>query len=66
MAPADLGGFARGLRGWRNLAGLSVTMPHKEALAARVDELAGPTALIGAVGVMHRPGARSCMIANDP
>lgn len=39
VAPGDLGGFARGLRGWRNLAGLSVTMPHKEALAAHVDEL---------------------------
>jgi shikimate dehydrogenase len=49
VAPGDLGGFARGLRGWRNLAGLSVTMPHKEALAAHVDEL----------------GQASSMIAND-
>jgi shikimate dehydrogenase len=54
VAPGDLGGFARGLHGWRNLAGLSVTMPHKEALAAHVDELAGPTALIGAVNVVRR------------
>ena len=54
VAPGDLGGFARGLRGWRNLAGLSVTMPHKEALAAHVDELAGPAALIGAVNVVRR------------
>ena len=54
VAPADLGGFARGLRGWRNLAGLSVTMPHKEALAAHVDALAGPAALIGAVNVVRR------------
>jgi shikimate 5-dehydrogenase len=48
VAPADLGGFARGLRGWRNLAGLSVTMPHKESLATHVDEL------IGAVNVVRR------------
>ncbi|HEX3311928.1 MAG TPA: shikimate dehydrogenase [Streptosporangiaceae bacterium] len=54
VAPADLGGFARGLRGWRNLAGLSVTMPHKEALAAHVDELIGAAVLIGAVNVVRR------------
>src|SRR2546430_13025365 len=54
VAPGDLGGFARGLRGWRNLAGLSATMPHKEALAAHVDELAGSAALIGAVNVVRR------------
>jgi shikimate dehydrogenase len=63
VAPADLGGFARGLRGWRNLAGLSVTMPHKEALAAHVDELIGAAAPIGAVNVVPcwdpRPGAGS-------
>jgi shikimate dehydrogenase len=54
VAPGDLGGFARGLRGWRNLAGLSVTMPHKEALAAHVDELIGAAALVGAVNVVRR------------
>lgn len=54
VAPDDLGGFARGLRGWRNLAGLSVTMPHKEALAAHVYELIGAAALIGAVNVVRR------------
>ena len=54
VAPGDLGGFTRGLRGWRNLAGLSVTMPHKQALTAHVDELAGQAALIGAVNVVRR------------
>jgi shikimate dehydrogenase len=54
VAPGDLGAFAHGLRWWRNLAGLSVTMPHKEALAAHVDELAGAAALIGAVNVVRR------------
>ena len=56
VAPGDLGAFARGLRGWRNLAGLSVTMPHKEALAAHVDALAGPAALINATSLGMRPG----------
>ena len=64
VAPADLGGFARGLRGWRNLAGLSVTMPHKEALAAHVDELAGPAALIGAVNVVRRESDGRLVAAN--
>jgi shikimate dehydrogenase len=64
VAPGDLGGFARGLRGWRNLAGLSVTMPHKEALAAHVDELAGPAALIGAVNVVRREPDGRLVAAN--
>ena len=54
VAKRDLGGFARGMRGWRNLAGLSVTMPHKEALAEHADEQAGPAVLIGAVNVVRR------------
>ncbi|HEY3653091.1 MAG TPA: shikimate dehydrogenase, partial [Streptosporangiaceae bacterium] len=54
VTPGDLGGFTRGLHGWRNLAGLSVTMPHKEALAAHVDELTGAAALVGAVNVVRR------------
>jgi shikimate dehydrogenase len=64
VTPGDLGGFARGLRGWRNLAGLSVTMPHKEALAAHVDELAGPAALIGAVNVVRREADGRLVAAN--
>jgi shikimate dehydrogenase len=64
VASGDLGGFARGLRGWRNLAGLSVTMPHKEALAAHVDELSGPAALIGAVNVVRREADGRLVAAN--
>ncbi len=64
VAPADLGGFARGLRGWRNLAGLSVTMPHKEALAAHVDELIGAAALVGAVNVVRRESDGRLVAAN--
>jgi hypothetical protein len=64
VAPGDLGGFAHGLRGWRNLAGLSVTMPHREALASHVDELAGPAALIGAVNVVRREPDGRLVAAN--
>jgi shikimate dehydrogenase len=54
VAPADLGALVRGLRGWQNLAGLGVTMPHKEALTTHVDELAGQAALVGAVNAVRR------------
>ena len=64
VAPGDLGEFARGLRGWRNLAGLSVTMPHKEALAEHVDELAGLAVLIGAVNVVRREADGRLVAAN--
>jgi shikimate dehydrogenase len=64
VAPGDLGGFTRGLRGWRNLAGLSVTMPHKQALTAHVDELAGQAALIGAVNVVRREAGGRLVAAN--
>ena len=64
VAPGDLGGFTRGLRGWRNLAGLSVTMPHKQALTAHVDELAGQAALIGAVNVVRREADGRLVAAN--
>lgn len=43
VTPEDLPGFVAGVRGWRNLCGLGVTMPHKEAMARLVDEL-DPTA----------------------
>jgi hypothetical protein len=34
VAPADLGGFARGLRGWRNLAGRNSGRPPLNTLNA--------------------------------
>jgi shikimate dehydrogenase len=64
VAPGDLGGFVRGLRGWRNLAGLSVTMPHKESLAADVDELIGAAALVDAVNVVRRESDARLVGAN--
>jgi shikimate dehydrogenase len=39
-------------------------MPHKEALAAHVDELAGPAALIGAVNVVRREADGRLVAAN--
>jgi shikimate dehydrogenase len=39
-------------------------MPHKEALAAHVDELSGPAALIGAVNVVRREADGRLVAAN--
>ena len=39
-------------------------MPHKEALAAHVDALAGPAALIGAVNVVRREADGRLVAAN--
>ena len=54
VAPADLAGFLSGLRGWHNLAGLGVTMPHKQAAAALMDRLARQARFIGAVNTVRR------------
>jgi shikimate dehydrogenase len=64
VAPADLGDFVRGLHGWRNLAGLGVTMPHKQALTAYMDSLAGQARFIGAVNAVRREPDGSLAGAN--
>jgi shikimate dehydrogenase len=54
VAPADLPALVRGLRGWRNLAGVGVTMPHKEPIAALCDEVVGLGKLIKSVNAIRR------------
>jgi len=54
VAPADMPSLVRGLRGWRNLAGMGVTMPHKGPIAAVCDEVVGLGRLIGAVNAIRR------------
>jgi shikimate dehydrogenase len=54
VAPADLPALVRGLRGWRNLAGIGVTMPHKEPIAALCDEVVGLGKLIKSVNTIRR------------
>ncbi len=54
VAPADLPSLVRGLRGWRNLAGMGVTMPHKGPIADLCDEVVGLGKLIGAVNAIRR------------
>ena len=54
VAPADLPALVRGLRGWRNLAGIGVTMPHKEPIAALCDEVVGLGKLVKSVNAIRR------------
>ncbi len=54
VAPADLPALVRGLRGWRNLAGIGVTMPHKERIAELCDEVVGLGKLIKSVNAIRR------------
>jgi shikimate dehydrogenase len=64
VAPADLAELIRGVRGWRNLAGLGVTMPHKQVLTACMDSLAGQARFIGAVNAVRREPDGSLAGAN--
>ncbi|MEO6015825.1 MAG: shikimate dehydrogenase, partial [Polaromonas sp.] len=42
------------MRGWNNLGGFVVTVPHKQAFAARIDSLSARAAALGAVNVVRR------------
>lgn len=57
--PVPRGQVAPALAGFRalGLAGLSVTMPHKAAVAAAVDRLSGVGERLGAVNTVVRQGA---------
>lgn len=54
VSPEALGSFVYAARGWSNLAGLVVTMPHKAAIADLVDELSDRARASGAVNVVRR------------
>lgn len=53
-------GLADAVRGVRalGLAGLSVTMPHKESIVGLLDEVVGDAALLGAVNCVRSSGGR--------
>jgi len=54
IAPEHLADAAPAFRGWRNLAGVGVTIPHKESMMALVDELTPMAELCGATNVIRR------------
>jgi shikimate dehydrogenase len=54
VAPDCLASAIPGLRAWRNLAGVGVTIPHKETMTRLVDELTPMARLCGATNVIRR------------
>jgi shikimate dehydrogenase len=54
VPPADLNAMLTGVRGWRNLAGLGITMPHKVSAARLLDRLHPTAELVGAVNTVKR------------
>lgn len=52
----DATAFWRAARGW--LAGLSITLPHKEALLTAADELEAEARAIGAINTLYRRDGR--------
>lgn len=54
VAPEDLHTLVRGLKGWRNLVGMGVTMPHKEQVALACDDVVGLARQMKAVNVIRR------------
>ena len=54
IAPAALASFVYVLRAAGNIRGAVVTLPHKAAMAAHVDELTARAAQLGAVNVVRR------------
>lgn len=59
VAPADLPGFVERLRRGEFTGG-NVTVPHKEAMLALVDEASEAARAIGAVNTLWRNGTRIC------
>lgn len=54
VAPEDLASAVPGFRAWRSLAGVGVTIPHKETMTHLVDELTPMAQLCGATNVIRR------------
>jgi shikimate dehydrogenase len=54
VTPSELPSLVPGFRAWRNLAGVGVTIPHKETMTQLVDELTPMARLCGATNVIRR------------
>ena len=52
IAPEAVADFLQALRGWHNMSGVLVTVPHKQRAAALVDELTPRAQHLNAVNVI--------------
>lgn len=54
VSPKDLAGLVSELRSWQNLAGVGVTIPHKERMTELLDECTDAALRCGATNVVRR------------
>lgn len=54
LLPGSVADFVSTARGWRNLDGFVVTIPHKTAVAELVDDLSDTARFLGAANVVRR------------
>lgn len=54
IPPEAVSDFLSLARRWKNLEGFVVTIPHKQSVAAGLDEITGRAALLGAANVVRR------------
>lgn len=54
VAPEGVAEFLSLARRWANLEGFVVTIPHKQSVAAGIDDITSRAALLGAVNVVRR------------
>uniref|UniRef100_UPI003100BAE1 shikimate dehydrogenase family protein n=1 Tax=Neorhizobium sp. EC2-8 TaxID=3129230 RepID=UPI003100BAE1 len=61
LRPEQVEDFVRSVRGWENLDGFVVTIPHKTAVARLIDELTPRAQFLDAANVVRRyPDGRLC------
>jgi hypothetical protein len=54
IAPEAVADFLQALRGWQNMSGVLVTVPHKQRAAALVDELTPRAQHLNAINVIRK------------
>ncbi|PLL55993.1 shikimate dehydrogenase, partial [Klebsiella michiganensis] len=54
IAPQAVADYLQALRGWHNMSGVLVTVPHKQRAAALVDELTPRAQHLNAVNVIRK------------
>jgi shikimate dehydrogenase len=65
IGPEALEGFLQEVRGASSYLGFNVTLPHKQAVCARVDELTDEARVVGAANVVCRRGGRLVGLNTD-
>ena len=66
IVPEAVADYLNALRGWQNMSGVLVTVPHKQRVASLVDELTPRARHLNAVNVVRKlPDGRYTAILNE-